>query len=52
MTSMRLGKLFGKLTTNDINVTLARIYRKRLLFDRENIPDISVSPDHMVVLLR
>ena len=26
----------------DINVTLARMYRKRLLFDRENIPDVSV----------
>ena len=28
--------------TNDINVTLARIYRKRLLMDRGNLPDASV----------
>ena len=27
---------------NDVNETLARIYRKRLLFDRENLPDASI----------
>ena len=31
---------------NDINGTLARIYRRRLMFDRGNLPDVSVVRPH------